>query len=68
MKSNEEKVSWILGKILDWVAGDIDVDAPGVDELLPAQFKRGFQICMWWRGCYYCQDSRGRWIRKKCYA
>lgn len=23
--------------------------------------------CIWWEGCYYCQDEAQRWYRVKCF-
>jgi len=23
--------------------------------------------CIWWEGCYYCQDDQGQWYQVKCF-
>lgn len=27
-----------------------------------------YKTCMWWEGCYYCQDDNNQWHRVKCFA
>ncbi|GAB4134710.1 MAG: hypothetical protein Fur0046_06860 [Cyanobacteria bacterium J069] len=44
-----------------------------VDLLSSEQPKKSRQIdavfnrCIWWEGCYYCQDELGQWQRVKCF-
>jgi hypothetical protein len=26
-----------------------------------------YMQCVWWEGCYYCQDEEKRWHRIKCF-
>lgn len=31
------------------------------------QVEMSYTKCMWWEGCYYCQDESQQWHRVKCF-
>lgn len=31
------------------------------------QVEMSYTKCMWWEGCYYCQDEAQQWHRVKCF-
>lgn len=30
------------------------------------RFVADYQVCIWWDGCYYCQDDTSNWYRISC--
>lgn len=67
-------VSEALQKTLDEVAKNLDDRKDEVVDLLsgeqPAKSRQvdlSYTRCMWWEGCYYCQDEANRWHRVKCF-
>jgi hypothetical protein len=70
----ENFVSRDLQSTLDQIAsGAKDRKDEIVDLLSSEQPKKSRQIdavfdrCIWWEGCYYCQDEQGQWQRVKCF-
>ncbi|GAB4377682.1 MAG: hypothetical protein Kow00121_27830 [Elainellaceae cyanobacterium] len=68
-------VSEALQKTLDDVAEKMaDRKEEVVDLLSDEQPTKSRQVdlsyvrCMWWEGCYYCQDEQNRWHRVKCFT
>ena len=59
----KHKVSDDLQKVLSHLAGDVpdekksEVSALLKDHNISATYKR----CMWYAGCYYCEDEDGNW-------
>jgi hypothetical protein len=31
------------------------------------QVEEAYNACIWWEGCYYCQDEQKSWHRVKCF-
>lgn len=67
-------ISGELQKTLDEVAAKLpDRKGEVVDMLGGEQPAKSRQVdlayvrCMWWEGCYYCQDEQQRWHRVKCF-
>ncbi|WP_088891668.1 hypothetical protein [Leptolyngbya ohadii] len=29
--------------------------------------EQSYSLCIWWEGCYYCQDDRQNWEQVKCF-
>ncbi len=62
------EVSDDLNEVLTHLAGSIEnetVETKGF--LSPDEISMGFQMCTWYRGCYYC-NSGGRWRLIYCMA
>ncbi|MBD3883063.1 hypothetical protein IFO70_14965 [Phormidium tenue FACHB-886] len=67
-------VSATLQQTLDRVAAQAADRKDEVVQLLndeqPAKSRlvnKIYQHCMWWEGCYYCQDEAQRWYQVKCF-
>jgi hypothetical protein len=29
--------------------------------------EQSYRQCIWWEGCYYCQDDQQNWHRVQCF-
>lgn len=74
VENNYEPVPESLQKTLDEMAAVLADRKDEVVDLLcdeqPAksrQVELSYVQCMWWEGCYYCQDESNRWHRIKCF-
>ncbi|MBD2460603.1 hypothetical protein H6G89_06055 [Oscillatoria sp. FACHB-1407] len=38
-------------------------EQPGKSHLVETDYGQ----CIWWEGCYYCQDDNKQWHRVKCF-
>jgi predicted methyltransferase len=64
-----KEVSDELNETLNRVVGDMPDDVSEIKGFLSKEEKSvGYRRCTWWGGCYYCQDSRGRWRLIYCVA
>lgn len=71
----DNAVSDSLQKTLDEIAAKMADRKDEVVDILsgeqPAksrQVEMSYGKCMWWEGCYYCQDESNRWHRVKCFV
>ena len=72
--TNHNLVPASLQKTLDAVAGNMSDRKDEIVDLLndeqPAksrQVEMSYSRCIWWEGCYYCQDDVKQWHRIKCF-
>lgn len=71
---SQNSVSPSLQKILNEVAAKLTDRKDEVVNLLSneqpsksRQVELTYTRCMWWEGCYYCQDENQQWYRVKCF-
>ncbi len=74
MQFNSNVVPEALQKTLNLVAAQLTDRKNEVVGMLsneqPAksrQIDMTYSSCIWWEGCYYCQDDAGQWHRVKCF-
>jgi hypothetical protein len=67
-------VSEALQQTLDDIAARTDDRKDEVVDLLsdeqPSKSRMvdmAYSQCIWWEGCYYCQDESRRWYQVKCF-
>jgi hypothetical protein len=71
---NDNLISEKLQKTLDGIAARmsdrkdelVDIlngEQPSKSHMVEAQYAQ----CVWWEGCYYCQDDNQQWHRVKCF-
>lgn len=46
-------------EVVDLLSGEQPAKSRHVD--------MSYNQCVWWEGCYYCQDESRRWHRVKCF-
>ena len=63
-----DPVSEELHKILDQEAHKSTADRKDeVAKLLNSErFVSAYDTCIWWDGCYYCQDDNDNWYCIRC--
>lgn len=66
--SNLERVPDHLQVTLDKEARKLSSDRKDeVAKLLNSErFVADYNACIWWDGCYYCQDESNNWYRISC--
>ena len=74
MHSLYSPVSPALQKTLDRVAAQQGDRKDEVVQLLSDEqpsksrlVEMSYGQCMWWEGCYYCQDETKQWHQIKCF-
>lgn len=74
LQVDDNAVPEFLQKTLDGVASQLADRKNEVVDLLsdeqPAKSRQvdmAYEQCVWWEGCYYCQDGSGIWHRVKCF-
>jgi hypothetical protein len=67
-------VSEALQQTLDDIAARTDDRKDEIVDLLsdeqPSKSRMvdmAYTQCIWWEGCYYCQDESRRWYQVKCF-
>lgn len=68
--SSGKAVSKEFSDVLDRLSGQIsERRKPEARALLGDRgLADAYVRCTWFAGCYYCQDSSGRWRAIECYA
>lgn len=63
-----ERVSEDLRTLLSEEASKPAADKrDAVADLMNSErFAASYEACVWWDGCYYCQDAKGDWYCIRC--
>lgn len=72
---SSNRISDPLQQTLDQLAAHLENRKDEVVELLSneqptksRQVELTYVQCIWWEGCYYCEDHAHRWHRIKCFV
>ncbi|MGG6294717.1 hypothetical protein ACQ4M4_09850 [Leptolyngbya sp. AN02str] len=58
-----DKIAGLTGDRKDEFIDLLNSEHPSISRRVEDAYSR----CIWWEGCYYCQDENRKWQRVKCF-